>query len=133
MSSIVDISNFSVLLLLVLFIFSLLGMELFAFSVFYDKDGNAVFGKENIQQAYIEIGIDEMQWPRENFNSISNALITVFVIIAAEDWNVVMYTYVRSLENSEYGRLLATTYFIGLFIIGNVAMLALFTALLLKN
>ena len=40
-----------------------------------------------------------MQWPRENFNTIGNALVTVFVIIVAEDWNVVMYTYVRAIEH----------------------------------
>ena len=74
-----------------------------------------------------------MQWPRENFNNIGNALVTVFVIIVAEDWNVVMYTYVRALENSSLGRNMAIAYFISLFILGNIAMLALFTALLLKG
>ena len=43
--SVIDISNFTVLLLLVLFIFALLGMELFAYTVFFDIDGNAVFGE----------------------------------------------------------------------------------------
>ena len=74
-----------------------------------------------------------MQWPRENFNTIGNALVTVFVIIVAEDWNVVMYTYVRALENSSLGRNMAIVYFIILFIIGNLIMLALFTALLLEG
>ena len=36
----VDISNFTVLLLLVMFIFALLGMELFAYSVVEDDEGN---------------------------------------------------------------------------------------------
>ena len=47
-SSLIDIANFSLLLLLVLFIFALLGMELFAFSVYEDVNGDLVFGKENI-------------------------------------------------------------------------------------
>ena len=132
-SSIVDISNFSVLLLLVLYIFALLGMELFAYSAFYDTDGNVVFGKDKIQQEFSKNGLEQMQWPRENFNSIGNAMVTVFVIIVAEDWNIVMYTYVRALEASSVGRNLAIAYFIGLFIIGNIMMLALFTALLLKR
>ena len=74
-----------------------------------------------------------MEWPRENFNTISNALFTVFVIIVAEDWNVVMYTYVRALGATESGRTLAIIYFIALFVMGNIIMLALFTALLLKG
>ncbi len=47
-NSLVDISSFSVLLALVLFIFALLGMEMFAYSVYEDAEGELVFGKENI-------------------------------------------------------------------------------------
>ena len=47
-SSLVDISNFSILLLLIVYILALLGMELFAYSVMFDIDGNPVFGEENI-------------------------------------------------------------------------------------
>ena len=46
--SLVDVSNFSFILLLFMFIFALLGMELFAFKVFYDGNGELVIGKENI-------------------------------------------------------------------------------------
>ena len=42
-NSMVDISSFSVLLFLFLFIFALLGMEIFAYSVFFDAEGEAVF------------------------------------------------------------------------------------------
>ena len=47
-SSLVDISNFAVLLLLCLFVFALLGMELFAFSVYLDSNGDPHFGEEEI-------------------------------------------------------------------------------------
>lgn len=47
-ASLIDISSFSVLLLLFMYIAALLGMEMFAFSAFYDIDGELVFGKENI-------------------------------------------------------------------------------------
>ena len=57
-SSLVDISNFSILLLLFMFIFALLGMELFAYSVFYDIEGNAVFGEDKIKEAFAEKGLD---------------------------------------------------------------------------
>ena len=76
----------------------------------------------------------EISWPRENFNNIFNSLVTVFIVIAAEDWNAVMYLYVRALGfESSSGRTLATFYFLALFIFGNVIMLAMFTALLLKS
>ena len=44
MKSLADISSFTVLMFLLIFIFALLGMELFAFSVFEDIDGNLVLG-----------------------------------------------------------------------------------------
>ena len=46
--SLLDISNFSFLLLLFIFIAALLGMEIFSYSVCYDINGDAVFGKDNI-------------------------------------------------------------------------------------
>ena len=130
--SLVDISNFTVLLLLFMYILALLGMELFAYSVCFDVNGEAIFGEENIQNAF-DSGM-EISWPRENFNNIFNSLVTVFIVIAAEDWNAVMYLYVRALGfESSSGRTVATFYFLALFIIGNVVMLAMFTALLLKS
>lgn len=130
--SLVDISNFTVLLLLFMYILALLGMELFAYSVCFDINGEAIFGEENIQNAF-DSGM-EISWPRENFNNIFNSLVTVFIVIAAEDWNAVMYLYVRALGfESSSGRTVATFYFLALFIIGNVVMLAMFTALLLKS
>ena len=48
-ASLVDISNFAVLLMLSMFIFALLGMEFFAYSVYMDVNGDPVFGKEAIQ------------------------------------------------------------------------------------
>ena len=132
MSSLLDISNFTVLLLLMLYILALLGMEIFSYSVVYDIDGNPVFGEDNIKAAF-ESG-QEMVWPRENFNNIFSSMVTCFIVIVAEDWNETMYLYVRALDNeSSSGRFLALLYFISMFILGNTIMLALFTALLLKG
>ena len=48
MKSLGEVSNFSLILFLFMFIMSLLGMELFAFSVVQDVDGELVFGKKQI-------------------------------------------------------------------------------------
>jgi len=58
----------------------------------------------------------------------------VFIVVVAEDWNQVMYLYVRALSyDAGIGRSLSIVYFLCLFILGNTIMLALFTALLLKS
>ena len=50
--SLIDVSNFTLLLLLFLFIFALLGSELFAHTVYFDVEGNMIMGKEDIQEAF---------------------------------------------------------------------------------
>ena len=61
-------------------------------------------------------------------------MLTVFIVIVAEDWNAVMYLYVRALSyNSSSGRNIAILYFVVLFMTGHIILLALFTALLLKS
>ena len=50
--SLVDISNFSTLLILIIFVFALIGMEMFAFIVYYDIEGEPVFGKDKIKAAF---------------------------------------------------------------------------------
>ena len=52
----------------------------------------------------------------------------------AEDWNQVMYLYVRAVGlESNLNWHLAIIYFLIVMILGNIILLALFTALLLKN
>ena len=84
-SSLIDISNFTVLLMLIMYILALLGMEMFAYSVYIDEKGEPVFGQDNIIAAF-EAG-KTMNWPRENFNNIFSSVLTVFIVIVAEDWN----------------------------------------------
>lgn len=57
---------------LLIFIYALIGMQFFA-GDFYDQDGNP---------------------NRTNFNNFGNAMITIFVLLTAENWNVVLGIYV---------------------------------------
>ena len=82
--SLLDISSFTFLLVLFMFIFALLGMEMFAHIAYFDLDENLLYG-DALQKAF-ETG-QELVVPRENFNSIGFALTTVFIVIIGEDWN----------------------------------------------
>ena len=53
--SLVDISNFSTLLILIVFVFALIGMEMFAYIVYFDIEGEPVFGQDKIKAAF-ELG-----------------------------------------------------------------------------
>ena len=51
-SSLADITNFSVLLLLIVYIFALLGMEIFSYTVVFDMNDDPVFDEEKIKAIF---------------------------------------------------------------------------------
>jgi hypothetical protein len=110
-----DIRNFSVLMLLFMFIYTLLGMELYAYKV--------IFNNEDLESVAEEPG----EYPRANFNTFLSGFTTIFIVLIGEDWNTQMYNHVRT---RGYG---AIFFFVSLFIMGNLVLLNLFLAILLKN
>ena len=112
--SIKDVSNFSVLLFLFIFIYTLLGRELFAYKVTFDESGR--FSES-----------DDAKSPRNNFDTFFNALITIFIVLTGEQWNRIMY------DAYLFNKFLALAFFISLIIIGQMILLNLFLAILLEN
>ena len=93
--------------MLVIFTYTLLGMELFSFSAL-DSEGNSF---------------------RITFDTFFPAVVTIFVVLIGDDWNVFMYRYMRNSDQP----FLATLFFVSLIIVGNLILLNLFIAILLKN
>ena len=112
-----DIRNFTVLMLLFMFIYTLLGMELYAYK--------AVFTNDDLESV-AEEGEDGI-FPRANFNTFLTGFTTIFIVFIGEDWNASMYDHVRTRGMG------AVFFFISLFILGNLVLLNLFLAILLKN
>lgn len=104
--SLQDISSFSVLLFLLMFIYILLGMQIFAIS--------------NDQSS-------TEKTPRMNFKNFLNGFILVFTILTGENWDSTMFQFARS-----HGYI-AIFYFISLVIVGVMIFLNLFLAILLEN
>lgn len=98
------------LLFLFLLIFALLGMQLFG-------------GEFNF----------ETGTPPANFNTIANALLTVFQILTGEDWNEVMYNGIRSQGGIERGGMVYSVYYIILVLFGNYTLLNVFLAIAVDN
>lgn len=67
--------------------------------------------------------------PRLNFDNFQNGFVTVFVCLIGEDWQHVMHQFVRSHKSV----FLPYLYFISLMVIGNLFVMNLFLAILLKN
>jgi hypothetical protein len=110
--TILGMGNYVILLLLFMYLFTLLGMQFFA--------GKFKFGSDGLYDRDGDI-------PRENFDSIWEAFITVTIIMIGDGWHIIMY----------YGMLSEGTifslYFVSLYIFGNIIMLNLFLAILLGN
>eukprot|EP00958_Prasinococcus_capsulatus_P012481 scaffold1248_cov393-Prasinococcus_capsulatus_cf.AAC.3 len=102
-----NLGNFSLIVLLVVFIYALMGMQLFG--------GKFAFEEEDYEV------------PRSNFDTLLNAITTVFQVLTGEDWNTVMYYGIRS-----YG-LGGSLYFISLVVVGNYVVVNLFIAILLSS
>ena len=67
--------------------------------------------------------------PRTNFDTMWTSATSVFVVFIGDGWDNVMYDYVR-IYNVQAGSIL---YFISLMLIGNLILIRLFSAILLKN
>lgn len=116
-----DINYFALLMFIFMFIFTLLGMELFAYKIkFVDADKTTASKPTDKNWA-------KAIPPRTNFNDFFQGFTTIFIVFIGEDWNSVMYDHVRCMGWISVG------FFIPIFIIGNLIMLNLFLAILLKN
>ncbi|KAH8095145.1 hypothetical protein JL720_2422 [Aureococcus anophagefferens] len=118
-----EIGNFLVLLMLMVFIFGLLGMQLFANQLRFDDDTGAkvAFGVCDgmiedgacVQQAGVcdsakgECKLDPAYSDLDpvdlNFDDFMSSMITVFGVLTGESWNLVMYDLMRGRDNVYYG------------------------------
>ncbi|XP_058941350.2 voltage-dependent calcium channel type A subunit alpha-1 isoform X1 [Pocillopora verrucosa] len=99
------------LLLLFIFIFALLGMQLFG-------------GKFSERQ----------DAPRTNFDNFLKAMLAVFQIMTGEDWNTVMNDgIVASGGPHKIWGVLSSLYFVSLVILGNYTLLNVFLAIAVDN
>ena len=113
-----DIFTFFVLLLLIIFVYSLLGVELFSYSA-----------KVNLNNEIVPNDDPDGFSPQFNFDTFFNGMITVFVCLMGEDWQLVMHVYIQASQS----RILPSLYFLSLMVIGNMFLMNLFLAILLKN
>jgi len=99
-----ELGNFFLIVLLIVFIFCLLGMQLFG-------------GKLNV----------DGEVPRANFDTLVWSAVAVFQVLTGEDWNQIMYDCVNGTNAW------SALYFVTLIVIGDFMILNLFIAILLAN
>ena len=120
-----DIGNFSILFFIFMFIYALIGMELFAFKVMFDDDGAPLAEKQILEHNGEEvIGI----YPDSTFNTFSEAILSVFIILVNDGWSTIYIGH-----RIAVGQLKSNLFFLSLVMIGQYILLNLFIAILIKN
>ena len=111
--SIGDIGNFSILLFLFLFTYTLFGMELYADKIKFDSQGN--------------VDLVNGQSVRENFDTFIEGFISIFLVLIGDNWNNNMYNAILCNGTS------TALFYIFLQTFGKYVLLNLFLAIILEN
>ncbi|XP_052759343.1 voltage-dependent T-type calcium channel subunit alpha-1G [Galleria mellonella] len=104
-----NVAVFFSLLVLFIFIFSILGMNLFGCK-FCEKDEEG-----------------DQECDRKNFDTLLWAFVTVFQVLTQEDWNVVLF---NGMEKTSHW---AALYFVALMTFGNYVLFNLLVAILVEG
>ncbi len=108
-----EISNFSVLLFLFMFTYTLLGMEIFAYKMRFDENN---MPSQNEKDPF----------PDGNFNYFLEAFISVFIVLANDGWSTIYFNCYRAVGSAQ-----SIFFFVSLIVIGQMILLNLFLAILL--
>jgi hypothetical protein len=106
------ISPFVICLALLIYIFTLMGMQFFAGALKFNADGEPDSNGSS---------------PRYNFDNFYESFLSVFIILTGENWNEMMYNAMRATSP------IACVYFIIVIVTGSVIMLQLLVAIMLNN
>ena len=112
-----DVQSFSMLLLLFVFIYSLVGMQFFSNRLHFDSVTGSHIDVTDPKYASADIS-------RSNFDDIFWSAVTVFQVLTGENWNEIMYDCWKATS-------LAPVYFMSLVACGVFCALNLFLAILM--
>ncbi len=110
--TLVDVSTFTIVLFLFMIIFTILGMELFAYK--------AKFNERN------ELDMEDGRSIMQNFDSFIWSFTTVFIVLTSDSWSMIWFAYYRAMRSW-----VITAYIQIIFYLGNRILLNLFLAILL--
>ena len=104
---------FSLLLLIFIFSFSILGMELFSGTVSFDENDVPLLDD-------YKDGVDNMKGtlPDSTFNTLIDAFLTVFIILTNDGWTTIYFNHARAFRANDKSIATPLIFFVCLLIIG---------------
>lgn len=112
--TLIDISTFTVVLFLFMFIFSILGMENFAYNVKFNASN--------------QVDLINGTSYNQNFDTFLWSMTTVFVLFTGDCWSYIWFSLYRAADGVR-----ASIFVFAIMILGNRILLNLFLAILLQN
>ena len=94
-----DISTFSVLLFIFIFIYALLGLEVFAFQAKFNSND--------------ELDMKDGSPPEINFDGFIQSFSTVFIVLTNDSWSTIFFDYYRA-----SGAAISIFFFVSLILFG---------------
>jgi len=110
-----DMANFSLLFFIFIYLFTLIGVELFAYQVKLGDDGIA--NRKN--GFYVD----------SNFNNFLEGFYCVFILLNNDGWSTIFFQHAKAIKHSY----MAYIYFIMVLLLGQYLVFNLFIAILLRN
>lgn len=123
-NTLASLGNLAVLLGLMIFIFTMMGRELFALKFHFDDNGHIMDDGDSPYCNGVRDNFDCV--PRAHFDTFIWAFTTVFQILTGENWNAIMYDGMKK-------NILFIVYFILVMVFGQFIMLSLFVAVLMTK
>jgi len=119
---------FSLLLIIFIFSFSILGMELFSATLSFDDNDVPLLND-------YENGLENMKGtpPDSTFNNFMDAFLTVFIVLTNDGWTTIYINHARSFRAGDKSIMVPLIYFVFLLIIGQYILFQLFLAILLEE
>ena len=103
---------------ILMYVFALLGLALFAGELRFDENGQ-----------HVPLGSDQPATvPRLNFDSLPVALLSIFKVLMTSEWHTLFYDCVRGAGIS-----ISFFYFVSLVTMGQIALMNLFLVVLLDT
>ena len=113
MKTVNDVTNITLLMMIFVICYLLIGMELFAFKMTEVKDDNF---------------FDPDYYYHSNFNTFIDAFLSVFIVLGNDGWTRIYIDHYRATDS-----LISTVYFLSLIIIGQFVLMNLFISILIEN
>jgi Ca2+-binding EF-hand superfamily protein/ABC-type taurine transport system substrate-binding protein len=127
MGSLVNVSSAAAVMLLVVFIFALLGMQFFGGMWTPDAFGSTC-SRDN---ATVSCSWDDV--PRANFDDIGWSIITVFQVLTGENWNDLLWAGIASCHYTAGSGIWGIVFFVSLNLFGSYMIMNIFLAILLSG